>query len=242
MTRSIGQLGRVGIELLSRAQSWSRTSLARQSAAIASTSSAAYSSTSTSTTGQLSRNRFLPSKSPETGRWRPAMPLRHQSRIFEEAYRKGTMDDLPEGPKKTKLQARIQRSQSPLSSTQAITQLPMNLEPSSQATEVAKAMRKAHRVEQQREIIRWLVAQKGPYMGKVRARATGLKRFFKGSKVERNRPKKEKQIKESLEGMEDRVQEWRKVSCARIGDRGVSLGDLSVEHDLLTDTLPSSSS
>jgi len=66
-------------------------------------------------------------------------------------------------------------------------------------------VRKEAKLEQYR-IVRRLISKKGPYKGRKSIR------MFKGTKDERDHEKRWSGIQKSLEGMENKVQDWRMVS------------------------------
>lgn len=74
---------------------------------------------------------------------------------------------------------------------------------------------------QQSQIIEELVSVKGPYVGRLpdaeKARTQGLRRFFKGTKQERQRPRRQKEIAANMAEMENLIKDFRAVSAEWLG-------------------------
>lgn len=164
---------------------------------------AAAASTSTGTAqvatdNDVADNPFRPSRNAKTGRWAPPrISLRRQAQLVSLAHQSGRLDLLPEGPKTSKLQARLAGL-----ATAPYEPSPMS---SASATQAEKKLSQAEEEKLALEVAR-TVGRHGPYVGRQ------ARRMFKGSKDERGAARRQRNIQERLKLMEGSIKEWRAVS------------------------------
>lgn len=165
---------------------------------------------------------FQPYKSPTTGRWMPPRySLRRQAQLGKMAFREGRFKELIKFISKSsilqsvKLEDMKQRIHE-LSNTNTV-KIPVNgtLSASKAESELNKERKlnimtaKEAKLDAQKKALtqaKALAMTRGPYSGRSH------RNIFKGTRAEREAPRKKRQTAEKMSTMEKTIETWRKVS------------------------------
>lgn len=174
-----------------------------------STSSSSAATASSSQTASL----FEPTKYAKTGCWiPPKYSLRRQAKLVKEAVLTGQLSSLPDGPKTARIQQRLHRLAKSHAFEKQASQyqyIPRSLTPSATSVRptaldqrVVKPTQRISEEEKQAAInaARLQVKDVGPYAGRAR--------IFKGSKVDKDKLRRQTDVEEKLKSMKDSVKDW----------------------------------
>ncbi len=148
------------------------------------------------------RNPFLPYKAPSGRWWPPQYSLRRQAQVVEAGLQLGTLEALPEGPKKARMLARLQGSYLQAQQEQILQEDALSAAfngwklSADEDQKIAKA------------VVRTL-KQQGPYSGR--------KIMFKGTLAARTRNTRHAKIAAKVQAMPDTVAAWKKVRSSLTG-------------------------